>query len=79
MYLTSDCHNFGWWMAWLDALSVSTHPQPPSLRASSPDLSTNQLATPMLVYSTDQAGPNSQFCTQAQKHLHGSKLGKSEI
>jgi hypothetical protein len=25
MYLTSDCHNFGWWMDWLDALSVSTH------------------------------------------------------
>jgi hypothetical protein len=24
MYLTSDCHNFGWRMAWLDALSVST-------------------------------------------------------
>jgi hypothetical protein len=24
MYLTSDCHNFGWWMDWLDALSVST-------------------------------------------------------
>ena len=20
---TSDCHNFGWWMDWLDALSVS--------------------------------------------------------
>ena len=25
MYLTSDCHNFGWWMDWLDALSVSIH------------------------------------------------------
>ena len=24
MYLTSDCRNFGWWMDWLDALSVST-------------------------------------------------------
>jgi hypothetical protein len=24
MYLTSDFHNFGWWMDWLDALSVST-------------------------------------------------------
>jgi hypothetical protein len=22
---TSDCHNFGWWMDWLDAVSVSTH------------------------------------------------------
>jgi hypothetical protein len=27
MYPTSDCHNFGWWMDWLDALSVSTHTQ----------------------------------------------------
>ena len=25
MYLTSGCHNFGWWMDWLDAHSVSTH------------------------------------------------------
>jgi hypothetical protein len=25
MYLTFDCHNnFGWWMDWLDAFSVST-------------------------------------------------------
>jgi hypothetical protein len=24
-HLTSDCHNFGWWMDWLDAHSVSTH------------------------------------------------------
>ena len=24
MYLTSDCHNFGWLMDWLDALSVWT-------------------------------------------------------
>ena len=22
--LTSECHNFGWWMDWLDAISVST-------------------------------------------------------
>jgi hypothetical protein len=25
LYLNSDCHNGGWWMDWLDALSVSTH------------------------------------------------------
>jgi hypothetical protein len=25
-YLTLDCHNFGWWMDWLDAHSVSTYP-----------------------------------------------------
>ena len=24
LYLTSDCHNFGWWMHWLDELSLYT-------------------------------------------------------
>ena len=23
--LNFDCHNFGWWMDWLDAMSVLTH------------------------------------------------------
>ena len=24
LYLTSDCHNFGWWMLWLDELPLTT-------------------------------------------------------
>jgi hypothetical protein len=28
MYLTSGCHNFGWWMDCLDAHSVSAHAMP---------------------------------------------------
>jgi hypothetical protein len=37
LHLTLDCHNFGWWMHWLDALSVLTTPPSQPLQSAKPN------------------------------------------